>query len=267
MTSRVPPHNHCKRTKPQTVAGWYWSAGKTLPNILKHYFAFSFNSRAAEPNCIIGRSCHKYNFCCDKTHLLSWQKYACCDKHIFDVTEVLSWQILSRQLLSWQTNLLLWWKYAHRDNTFCATKMCLSQQKSIVATTFCCDKHNFVMTSCHDNHTFVATKDVICRDKHMFVVTKVLSQQKLYLSAPANNRTAGGQPEDYIYSTPGPRAMKAWRQTNAAAGTLSVCHTVRIIIRMLSTVYWRCTRGRTTAALSLNVGTASFELHHLNFII
>ena len=179
MTSRVPPHNHCKRTEPQTVAGWYWSAGETLPNILKHYFAFSFNSRAAEPNCITGRSCHKYNFCCDKTHLLSWQKYACCDKHIFDVTEVLSWQILSRQLLSWQTNLLLWWKYTHRDKTFCATKMCLSRQKSIVATTiFCCDKHNFVVTK------VVMTIVLLLQQKMCFVATNTcLLWQKFCVSS------------------------------------------------------------------------------------
>ena len=30
--------------------------------------------------CIMGGNCHKYNFCCNKTHLLSWQKYACCNK-------------------------------------------------------------------------------------------------------------------------------------------------------------------------------------------
>jgi len=55
---------------------------------------------------ITGRSCHKYNFCCNKTFvttstcllrqthvcrnktcLLSWQKYACCDK-------TLEWQTI-----------------------------------------------------------------------------------------------------------------------------------------------------------------------------
>ena len=35
---------------------------------------------------IIGRNCHKYHFCHDKTHLLSQQKYAFREKHLLRQT-------------------------------------------------------------------------------------------------------------------------------------------------------------------------------------
>ena len=63
---------------------------------------------------IIGRSCHKYNFCCDKhnfvmTKLLSWKAYFCCNKHIFccDKSVLVTTKHLSRQTL-WQQHYLLW---------------------------------------------------------------------------------------------------------------------------------------------------------------
>ena len=80
---------------------------------------------------------------CDKTHLLSQQKYACCDK------------------------------------TFVVTKHVFCHNKSM-QTNICCDR-SFVLTKifCRSKHTFVMTKDVFCRDKHMFVATNTcLSQQK-----------------------------------------------------------------------------------------
>ena len=41
-----------------------------------------------KPKPIIGGSCHKYNFCRDKTRLLSRQKYVCRDKITFAVTNI-----------------------------------------------------------------------------------------------------------------------------------------------------------------------------------
>ena len=60
--------------------------GNTTPN----------NTEWFQTKTIIGGSCHKYNFrhdktqtcvCRDKTHLLSQQKYACCNKIMFVTTK------------------------------------------------------------------------------------------------------------------------------------------------------------------------------------
>ena len=121
---------------------------------------------------------------------------------IFVVTKVLSWRLLS------------WQKYAGCDKTFVVTKMFCCDKHIFVVTkdVFCCDKHkrcdlsrqtqkiSFVATNtkdvfCRDKHKrcvlswqtqkmcFVATntKDVFCRDKHVFFLTKILSWQKLNL--------------------------------------------------------------------------------------
>ena len=42
--------------------------------------------------CVTGGSCHKYNFCRDKTFVFGGHKYACRDKHVFFffTTKVLS---------------------------------------------------------------------------------------------------------------------------------------------------------------------------------
>ena len=82
--------------------------------------------------------------CCDKTHLLSHQKYACPNKIMFVVRNI----------------------YVCRNKTF-------------VVTNTCRNKHNFVMTKvllqqayfCCDKRMLVVTKDVFCHDKHV-------SQQK-----------------------------------------------------------------------------------------
>ena len=65
---------------------------------------------------IIGRSCHKYDFCCDKTRLLLLQKCVCHDK-AFIATKV-----------------------------FVATKIfCCNKHNSVVAKC-CCGKNAFVAT-------------------------------------------------------------------------------------------------------------------------
>ena len=100
---------------------------------------------------IIGRSCHKYHFCHDKS--LSGQAYFCCDKHMF-----------------------VW-------HAICHNKSMLARQHS------CCDehKHKYLLRKklCHDQNIlsrqaifffFFATKDM-----YVFVATKNLLQQKWYL--------------------------------------------------------------------------------------
>ena len=102
---------------------------------------------------VVGGSCHKCHFCCDKTHLLLGQKYAYHDK-------------------SFVMNFLIY------------------HNKTFVTTNICRDKHNFVMTInffattsillLRQNTSFVMTKVCLsrqkfCHDKHVFVMTKGLS--------------------------------------------------------------------------------------------
>ena len=91
-------------------------------------------------SCIIGGSCHKYNFYCDKR--LSQQTRFCHNKYVFVVTKRV---------------------FCHDKHTFVATK-----------DVFCHDKHVFVVTKAM--FMFVATN--ICCDKNMFVSTNVLLQTK-----------------------------------------------------------------------------------------
>ena len=128
---------------------------------------------------IIGRSCHKYNFCHDKSFVmtntcLSWQNTA------FVVTKVcLLWQKNCHKS-SVTTSLLLCLTW--QNTSFATTKVCLSGQNFwydifFVSTkvlsrqaSFCCYKRRVLSQQTH-----------ICRNKHMFVTTKVLSPQQWYL--------------------------------------------------------------------------------------
>ena len=116
---------------------------------------------------IIGGICHKYNFCHNKSFVVT--------------NRCLSWQntsfVMTKICLSWQ-------KYACRDKSFVTTKLCLLRWTCLSWQNFCCNKHNFVTTNvllrqaylCHDQHMFVM---II---KKSFVATKVcLSQQNLLL--------------------------------------------------------------------------------------
>ena len=107
---------------------------------------------------VIGGSCHKYNFCRNKTCLLSRQKYACRDK-----------PLLRQKYLSQQA-----YEFCRDKIMFVATNIC--RGKSFVVTNTCRDEHNFVMTgiflSLQKTH-FVMTKTSVCCDKHLFVVTKL----------------------------------------------------------------------------------------------
>ena len=68
---------------------------------------------------IIGGSCHKYHFCCDKQlfvvtkHLLSWQNNACCSKTFVTASILLSRQktCLVTTNASDTTKLLSWQKW------------------------------------------------------------------------------------------------------------------------------------------------------------
>ena len=94
---------------------------------------------------IIGRSCHKYHFCHDKSFVttkicLPQQKF--CHDKIF---------------LSWQTQ-----KFCHDKHTFVVTK-----------DEFCHDEHMFIATN-----IFLSWQSFGC-DKIMFAETKLLSWQNM----------------------------------------------------------------------------------------
>ena len=115
-------------------------------------------------DCIIGRRCHKYQFCCDKYVFLSTNTW-----HVFVTTKYVfcrdkSTLVMTKLWLSQQNILVIFWSYMSRQNTsFVETKLCMYH--------FCCNK-TFVMTKlspqtfCHDEHTFVTTKDVFCHNKN-----------------------------------------------------------------------------------------------------
>ena len=71
---------------------------------------------------IFGGSCHKYNFCRDKTCLLPQQKYGCRDKTSFyrDKHVSVATKLLSRQ------------NYVCRDKHFVATSILLSRQTCLL---------------------------------------------------------------------------------------------------------------------------------------
>ena len=94
-------------------------------HLYSHHVVFMYSQLPCIFFCtihsIIGKSCHKYHFCCAKTVIV--KTHVCCDKHVCHD----------------KTRLLLRQKYASHDkHIFVMTKV-LSQQ--IFAT-----KNNFVMT-------------------------------------------------------------------------------------------------------------------------
>ena len=126
---------------------------------------------------IIGRSCHKYHFCHNKsfvaTKVLSQQKFACHNKTFvptklcFVVTKYFCHDkhkssVMTSTLLLWQkvsfvmTNTyLLQHTYFCRDKVLVATKLCLPWQN------FCHDKICFVMTNtCLSQQNFRCNKNV-----------------------------------------------------------------------------------------------------------
>ena len=111
---------------------------------------------------IIGGSCHKYNFCRDKTRLLSRQKYACRD----NITggNCYNNHFFARQTRVCRDKITFVTKYFCRDKT-----VFWSNQRIIGG--IC---HKYI---CRNKRMFVATK-VFCHDKITFQV----SRQKLYRS-------------------------------------------------------------------------------------
>ena len=100
-------------------------------------------SSCLEHCTIIGWSCHKhlfflFSFCCDKTRLLSRQKYACRDKHI-SVAIKRNFCVCRDKLTFVATNTC----FSRQNTSFVATKACLSRQ---------------IVCVCRDKYLFVATK-------------------------------------------------------------------------------------------------------------
>ena len=101
---------------------------------------------------VIGGSCQKYNFCCNKSFVatnmcLSWQNTHLSQQNMSSVMTKVCLPAVTK-LLSQQNDVC-------HEKYFCHN-MCLSWQKFY-----------------HGKHTFVATKDVFCCDKRMFVTTKI----------------------------------------------------------------------------------------------
>ena len=101
------------------------------------------------------------------------QKYACRDKIMFVMTNILSWpQNKSQQKFCCDKHIFV------MTNMFVVTKCLLLWEKYI-----CHNKYMFVATTCHGKHNFVTTntlvltKDVFCCDKSICFVTKRLSWQ------------------------------------------------------------------------------------------
>ena len=140
---------------------WRWPASQPVPSTVLTLIITQTQI------FIIGGSCHKYHFCCNKTFV-----YFLSNK-----TFVVTNTCLSRQ-----------------NTSFVERKVCLLRQN------FSRDKLIFVMTKyfCRNKHVFVATKVslswqnfcydiivcfdiIVCCDKNMFATTKLLSGQRLYL--------------------------------------------------------------------------------------
>ena len=140
---------------------------------------------------VIGGSWHKYNFC-DKTHLLSWQKYACHDK-VMRQTYFCHDKFYHHKYLLRQTefccdksfvvtSLLLLWQTCFRcdENMLVTTKLLwwqtcvkvLSQQKYCVATDIIWSWQK----TC-----FVSRQTCVCCDKWVYHDKTFLSRQKWYL--------------------------------------------------------------------------------------
>ena len=138
---------------------------------------------------IIGGSCQKYHFCCNKSFVatnmcLSWQNthlsqqitkrvfchdksmFACCDKTFVTTKWCLSWKIFLSQNIFVMTKVLSWKAY------------------------FCCNKRHVLLRQthvCHNKSKLVATKlllrqKYVCHDKSCVVTSILLSRQKTCLS-------------------------------------------------------------------------------------
>ena len=106
-----------------------------FPNLRQPDCAWILRATPWKLNLIIGGSCHKYNFCCDKSLVarntcLSWQTCVCHNKTC----------LLLQQKHACHDKTLSWQNYVCHDKSLVATNTCLSQQK------FCLHKHTFVST-------------------------------------------------------------------------------------------------------------------------
>ena len=125
---------------------------------------------------IIGGSCHKYHFSCDKSFVMT--KHVFCRNKTFVATKVFCHKTFVVTNICSVKNYFV-------ATSLVTTKVCLSGQN------FCCDKFWFIATNiCHNkDHIFVMTKDVFCHDKHTFVMTNTcFSQQKFCCTSAARNR-------------------------------------------------------------------------------
>ena len=167
------------------------------------------SNRVTAQKIPFGGSCHKDNFCHDKTCLLLQQKYACHDKASV-ATKSCSKFLLRQNYVccdkcSVVTSIVLSWQKHDKivccNNKNCCDKIFLSQQAYFChdKRCVCCDKHMFVMTNtCLSWQNICCDKNYTCGSSRQW--QEKASAWKLHeiwmychrLSSQAyNNRTGG----------------------------------------------------------------------------
>ena len=132
---------------------------------------------------ITSGSCHKYNFCRDKSFVATntcLSPHNTRDNHNVVATKVLSRQTRVCRHITLETIIMLSPQKFCRDNiTFVVsntTRVC--RDKSFVATNYVCRDKSFVAAGILlSRRKIKETKDVFCRDKYAFVATIFLSRQ------------------------------------------------------------------------------------------
>ena len=105
--------------------------------------------------CVTGGSCHKYNFCRDKTFVFGGHKYACREKHVcffHDKSFIL-------------TKTFCHDKQFCRDKSFVAASVLLSRQKTFFVPTNTCllrQKMILVAASASDMYTWRKSQHSNC---------------------------------------------------------------------------------------------------------
>ena len=128
---------------------------------------------------IIGGSCHKYHFCCNKSFVmtlcLSWLKKKstniCHNKHNLVMTKGLWWQAY----------------FCHDKHVFVMTNHAFCCDKSMLVATKVLSRQNIFGTTkqacfCCDKRCVLSWQTGVCCDKYMFVMTKII-----LVAVPAND--------------------------------------------------------------------------------
>ena len=175
---------------------------------------------------IIGGSCHKYHFCCDKHMFVVTKHIFCRDKNMLVMTNMPN-MCLSQQNLSQQT--------------FVVTNCC-HDKIMFVTTDICCNK-SFVVLSrqayfCHDKKCVLSWKQIVAAPANdsLFPVGWVLSGpllQSLIHVSTAYANCDREQVAEQVYDPPlHPRKLidaVEWVTLKEELVHCIVCHRVRVL--------------------------------------